>query len=65
MLEQVAFIAFISFLSFYILSGLVITLWQTNESQELGPTFLLYYTTYSGLAKLNDLIRYSQTVNRA
>ena len=55
MLEKVAFI---SFLSFSILHGLVIILWLTGESQELGQTFSLYYTTtYSGLAKVNDLVR--------
>ena len=62
MLEEVAFV---SFLSFYILYGLVIILWLTDESQELGQTFLVYCTTtYSGL-KVNDLICYSQTVNLA
>ena len=61
MLEEVAFI---SFLSFCIMYGLVIILCLTDESQELGHKFSLYYTiTYSGLAKVNDLIRYSQTVN--
>ena len=61
MLEEVAFI---SFLSFYILHGFLVILWLTDESQELGQTFSLYYTTtHSGLAKVNDLIRYSQTVN--
>ena len=35
MLEEVAFIIF---LSFYILYGLVIILWLTDESQELGQT---------------------------
>ena len=41
-------------------------LWLTDEGQELGQTFSLYYTTtYSGLAKVNNLIRYSQTVNLA
>ena len=63
MLEEVAFI---SFLSFYILCGLVIILWLADESQELSQTCLVYYTTiYSGLKKVNDLIRYSQTVNLA
>ena len=61
MLEEVAVI---SFLSFYILYGLIIILWLTDESQELDQTFLVYYTTtYSGLTKMNDLIRYSQTIN--
>ena len=46
MLEEVAFI---SFLSFYILYGLIIILWLTDESQEIRQTFSLYYTTtYSG-----------------
>ena len=55
MLEEVAFI---SFLSLYILYGLIIILWLTDESQELGQTFLVYYTTtYSGLTKVNDFIR--------
>ena len=63
MLEEVAFI---NFLSFYTLYGLVIILWLTDESQELGQIFSLYYTTtYSGLAKVNDLICYSQTVKLA
>ena len=59
MLEE---FAFISFLSFYILYGLVIILYLTDESQELGQTFSVYCTTtYSGLTKVNDLICYSQT----
>ena len=63
MLEEVAFI---SFLSFYILYGFVVILWLTDESQELGQRFSFYRTTtYSVLAKENDLIRYSQTVNLA
>ena len=62
MLEEVASA---SFLSFYILYGFVIILWLTDENQELGQTFLVYYTTtYCGL-KVNDLICYSQTVNLA
>ena len=39
MLEEVTFI---SFLSFYILYGLVIILWLTDKSQELGQTFSLH-----------------------
>ena len=41
MLEEVAFT---SFLSFCILYGLVIILWLTDGSQELGQTFTVYYT---------------------
>ena len=60
MLEKAAFI---NFLSFCILYGLVIILWLTNESKELDRTFSVYYTSYSGIAKVSNLIRYSQSVN--
>ena len=60
MLEEVAFI---NFLSFCIMYGLVIILWLTNESKELDRTFSVYYTSYSGIAKVSNLIRYSQSVN--
>ena len=60
MLEKAAFI---NFLSFCILYGLVIILWLTNESKELDRTFSAYYTSYSGIAKVSNLIRYSQSVN--
>ena len=64
MLEEVAFVSFLSFYRRY-RYGLVIILWVTDESQELGQTFLVYCTTtYCGL-KVNDLICYSQTVNLA
>ena len=35
-------VAFISFLYFYILYGMVIILWLSDENQEPGQTFLVY-----------------------
>ena len=63
MLEEVPFI---SFLSCYILYGPVVVSWVADESRDVVQSFLLYYsTTYSGLAKVNDLIRYSEATNLA